>query len=86
MKALEDGDKGQSRQSLREQFKRLRLREEAGIQSLDDTEQQEGGAIAGLIGRSTSLGVGIGSPGKCRGRRKAVTTSTSTKNTHITNC
>ena len=70
MKALEDGDKGQSRQSLREQFKLLRLREEAGIQSLDDTEQQEGGAIAGLIGRSTSLGVGIGSPGSVEGDEK----------------
>ena len=40
----------------------LRLREEAGITSLDGEDPPEGGAIAAMIGRSTSLGVGIGSP------------------------
>ena len=70
LKALEDGhdssalnaQKPPARSSLREQFKTLRMREEAGIASLEDPEKAEGGAIAGLIGRTTSLGVGIGSP------------------------
>ena len=70
LKALEDGQeaqggagqKGPNRASLRDQFKMLRMREEAGISSLEDPEKVEGGAIAGLIGRTTSLGVGIGSP------------------------
>jgi hypothetical protein len=56
------GQKGQNRASLRDQFKMLRMREEAGMASLEDPEKAEGGAIAGLIGRTTSLGVGIGSP------------------------
>ena len=40
----------------------LRMREEAGVTSLEGLGSTEGGAIAGLIGRSTSLGIGIGSP------------------------
>jgi hypothetical protein len=56
------GQKSQNRASLRDQFKMLRMREEAGIASLEDPEKAEGGAIAGLVGRTTSLGVGIGSP------------------------
>ena len=39
----------------------LRLREEAGV-DMEDSESQEGSAIAGLIGRSASVGLGIGSP------------------------
>jgi hypothetical protein len=70
LKALDDGQepqdgpgqKGSNRTSLRDQFKMLRMREEAGIASLEDPEKAEGGAIAGLIGRTMSLGVGIGSP------------------------
>jgi len=54
------------RNSLRERFKMLRLREEAGIRSLDGQEAGSptsgGGALAGLIGRSASVGLGIGSP------------------------
>ena len=54
------------RNSLRERFKLLRMREEAGIQSLEGQDvgspTNSGGAFAGLIGRSTSLGLGIGSP------------------------
>ena len=54
------------RNSLRERFKMLRLREEAGIQSLEgqelDSPTSGGGAIAGLIGRSASMGIGIASP------------------------
>ncbi len=66
LKALEDvqdGQGGPKRASLREQFKLLRMREEAGITNLDGPEAAEGGAIAGLIGRSASLGVGIATPG-----------------------
>lgn len=44
----------------------LRMREEAGIQTLEGSElgspTMSGGAIAGLIGRGTSVGLGIGSP------------------------
>ena len=53
------------RDSLRERFKMLRMREEAGLKSPDGQEATspgEGGALAGLIGRSASVGVGIGSP------------------------
>lgn len=63
-----DSSAGAKRQrnSLRERFKMLRLREEAGIQSLEGQEvgspTSGGGALAGLIGRSASLGLGIGSP------------------------
>ena len=65
LKGIEDGQesqKGPTRNSLRDQFKMLRMREEAGIASLEDPEKTEGGAIAGLIGRTTSLSIGIGSP------------------------
>ena len=51
--------------SLRDRFKMLRMREEAGIQSLETIESSSpggGGAVAGLIGRSASMGVGIASP------------------------
>jgi Rab-GTPase-TBC domain len=51
-----------ARTSLREQFKLLRMREEVGIASLDDNDKPEGGAIAGLIGRSASVGIGVASP------------------------
>lgn len=80
LKTLEDaqdgsnGPKQPSRASLREQFKMLRLREEAGITSLEGTDNAEGGAIAGLIGRSTSLGVGIATPGTV-GQDEAVVTT-----------
>ncbi|KAK6371847.1 uncharacterized protein PV06_08442 [Exophiala oligosperma] len=80
LKTLEDaqdgsnGPKQPSRASLREQFKMLRLREEAGITSLEGTDNAEGGAIAGLIGRSTSLGVGIATPGTI-GQDEAVVTT-----------
>ena len=38
------------------------MREEAGITSLEDTDESKGGAIAGLVGRTTSLSIGIASP------------------------
>jgi hypothetical protein len=59
---LGQGSKPPTRTTLRDRFKMLRLREEAGITSLDDPDKLEGGAMAGLIGRSTSLGVGVASP------------------------
>ena len=70
LRTLEQGNEANAAQSsspstrtnLRDRFKLLRMREEAGITSLDDPEKSEGGAIAGLIGRSTSLGVGVASP------------------------
>ncbi|KAH9875441.1 hypothetical protein J1614_004933 [Plenodomus biglobosus] len=53
-----------SQGSLRDRFKFLRMREEAGITMTDETgaESSPGGALAGLVGRSTSVGLGIGSP------------------------
>ena len=57
--------KRDSGSSLRDRFKMLRMREEAGIQSLEGMEASSpagGGAIAGLIGRSASMGLGIASP------------------------
>lgn len=66
LKALEEAQDGSSRHhsraSLREQFKMLRLREEAGVTNFDGPDNGEGGALAGLIGRSASLGVGIATP------------------------
>ena len=54
------------RKSLRDRFKMLRLREEAGVRSLDGQEgtssAADGGALAGLVGRSASVGLGVGSP------------------------
>ncbi len=58
------------RNSLRDRFKMLRMREEAGIQSLEGQELGSpttgggtgGGALAAMIGRSASIGLGIGSP------------------------
>ncbi|KZF19823.1 RabGAP/TBC, partial [Xylona heveae TC161] len=54
------------RNSLRDRFKFLRMREEAGITSLEEetieSPNNQGGALAGLIGRSASVGLGIGSP------------------------
>ncbi len=54
------------RNSLRDRFKMLRMREEAGIQSLEGQElgspTASGGALAAMIGRSASVGLGIGSP------------------------
>ena len=52
-----------SQGSLRDRFKFLRMREEAGITMGDENgESGEAGALAGLVGRTTSIGLGIGSP------------------------
>ena len=64
----ENSSAGSKRQrnSLRDRFKMLRMREEAGIQSLEGqgpgSPGVSGGAFAGLIGRSASIGLGVGSP------------------------
>lgn len=62
-----DSSSGRRRQrnSLRERFKMLRMREEAGIQSLEGLEggsTTQGGGLAALIGRGASVGLAIGSP------------------------
>ncbi|KAI9804682.1 MAG: GTPase-activating protein [Piccolia ochrophora] len=54
-----------AKNSLHDRFKLLRMREEAGITSLGDDGSGSpiaGSALAGLIGRSTGLGMGVGSP------------------------
>lgn len=54
-----------SQSSLRDRFKLLRMREEAGITLGDEHGADVGhaGALAGLLGRTTGVGLGIGSPG-----------------------
>lgn len=59
------GSRRNTRNSLRDRFKMLRMREEAGVHTLDGNEftssVQTGGVFSGLIGRSPSIGLGIGS-------------------------
>lgn len=67
LKAIDEGSEGQNggrpaRNSLKERFKLLRLREEVGMSGLENDDVAEGGAIAGLVGRATSLSIGIASP------------------------
>ncbi|KAI4090787.1 MAG: hypothetical protein LQ344_004567 [Seirophora lacunosa] len=55
----------QPRNNLRDRFKMLRMREEAGIQLSESQEVGspiKGGVFAGLVGRSASVGLGVGSP------------------------
>ena len=62
-----------TRNSLRDRFKMLRMREEAGIQSLEGAEPgspTKGGVFAGLVGRSASVGLGIGSPTSVTGEEE----------------
>ena len=74
LKALEDG-REPGKQTLRDQFKALRMREEAGMNSNEDSDRPgEGGAIAGLIGRSASLGLGIASPTSVEQEDKGIPT------------
>lgn len=54
-----------TRSSLRDRFKILRMKEEAGIESFEGQEvgsPTKGGVFAGLVGRSAGVGLGIGSP------------------------
>lgn len=54
-----------SQSSLKDRFKMLRMREEAGINLGEEPTVNgtgHGGAIAGLIGRSASIGFGVDSP------------------------
>ena len=61
-----NGQKSPATETLRDRFKMLRLREETSIVLVDsenhDTVNTEGGVFAGLVGRSASVGLGIGSP------------------------
>lgn len=57
-----NGNKRPVRSSLRDRFKMARMREEAGITTLPEVENSQGG-LAGFIGRgSLSLGRGLTSP------------------------
>ncbi|MCJ1423203.1 GTPase-activating protein [Sticta canariensis] len=60
------GPRHPTRNSLRDRFKMVRMREEAGIHSLEGVVNGSptggGGALAGLIGRGSSVGFGIASP------------------------
>ena len=63
--------------NLRDRFKMLRMREEAGIHSIEGQDAtspgESGGALAGLIGRSASVGVGIGTPTSVAGEQDGLT-------------
>lgn len=56
-----NGNRRQTRNSLRDRFKLLRMREEAGITGFGE-EEKTGTTISGLIGRSSTLGLGLASP------------------------
>jgi hypothetical protein len=68
MSKLEEGHEGDgtngnrrpARNSLRDRFKLLRMREEAGITELP--EEEGGGGFTGFLGRGTTLGLGLVSP------------------------
>jgi hypothetical protein len=55
------GLNGMGRSSLKDRFKMVRMREEAGITTLPD-DDAAAGAIAALVGRSNSLGLGVVTP------------------------
>ncbi|KAJ9655785.1 hypothetical protein H2198_005405 [Neophaeococcomyces mojaviensis] len=59
----ENGGRNPARNSLKERFKLLRMREEVGISNHEDAESSEGGAVASPTGRSTSLSIGVASTG-----------------------
>lgn len=50
------------RNSLKDRFKLLRMREEAGITTIGEEEGGKPGAFAGFIGRTASYGFGLASP------------------------
>lgn len=52
-----------SRNSLRDRFKMVRLREEAGISLNPDDDEQSPSAVANLIARSATMGAGPGTEG-----------------------
>lgn len=70
-----EANKRPARNSLRDRFKLLRMREEAGITSLGD-DDKGGSALAGLIGRGASIGVGIASPTTMEEKELALQTPT----------
>jgi hypothetical protein len=53
---------GNSRGNLKDRFKLLRMREEAGIAEEPLEAAANGNVFAGLIGRSASIGFGVASP------------------------
>ncbi|KAH0565993.1 hypothetical protein GP486_000604 [Trichoglossum hirsutum] len=64
------------RDSLRDRFKFLRMREEAGIISLGDetggTHNGGGSVLAGLVGRGTGLGLGFATPASTTDEKEGV--------------
>jgi hypothetical protein len=52
-----------SQHSLRDRFKFLRMREEAGISMGEEAETGQAGALAGLVGRTATIGLGVSTPG-----------------------
>ncbi|KAI9839474.1 MAG: hypothetical protein M1819_002099 [Sarea resinae] len=81
--------RGSGRNSLRDRFKLLRMREEAGITSLDQDasgqQHESGGAIAGLIGKSTNnVGLGIGNPTNVADEKEGGLAGTSAHGGHST--
>lgn len=73
MGRIDDGSEADSsgpgrpgKNSLRDRFKFLRMKEEAGVTSMDMEQDQpgqpSGGALAGLIRRSASISLGVGNP------------------------
>ncbi|EON64762.1 hypothetical protein W97_03995 [Coniosporium apollinis CBS 100218] len=62
---VDESHGSRQRNSLKDRFKLLRMQEEAGVAIVDDEHEPngvQGGALAGLIGRSASVGFGVGSP------------------------
>ncbi|KAA8571550.1 hypothetical protein EYC84_001549 [Monilinia fructicola] len=56
---ITNGAKRVGRNSLRDRFKLLRMREEAGITELPEKDEAGNAAFGGLIRQSTSLGLGV---------------------------
>lgn len=63
---LDEGDEGTAtaangrpaRNSLRDRFKLLRMREEAGIHALPDGDDKSGGGFTGMLSRSATFSIG----------------------------
>jgi len=55
----ESGGRNPARNSLKERFKLLRMREEVGVSNLENSEGGEGGTPTGRVSRSTSLNMGV---------------------------
>ena len=52
-----NGVHGNGKSSLKDRFKMIRMREEAGIAAIPGEDDKTGGAVGSLVGKSTGLGV-----------------------------